>query len=320
MSNTSSNLIKLVLTELGCNQQELAKELKVSPAQVSKWKSGEHMSYDMSQRLTVLANIESFDPDFVCSTGGLEQSKQWYKLICHIAESALANSETGYNTPPLQDEEDSRMELCWQTIYAIEKLGVEIPQEFPTDLIFGDEYDDEYERVYDNKISNLISEAYGALTNLYGFYAAYIADVADAACDDELWETAFEIEANLLSLAFVKTGEQSDFMPTFNSFRYDTKVEFTRWIESIKSYAIQHSVPLKAELLDLISRDEEDLRDQAERESFGFNSDRLHPDIYMNEILQSHRLIHQILPVILKKLGITNKDLGIDESKLTQGL
>lgn len=43
---------------------------------------------------------------------------------------------------------------------------------------------------------------------------------------------------------------------------------------------------------------------EAESESMGFNKNKLHPDIYMNELLVGMKTLHQILPLILKKLEI----------------
>lgn len=47
---------------------------------------------------------------------------------------------------------------------------------------------------------------------------------------------------------------------------------------------------------------------------WAFNASRLHPDIYMNELLIGMRIIHQVLPAILKKLEIN--DFEVDQSDL----
>ena len=57
---------------------------------------------------------------------------------------------------------------------------------------------------------------------------------------------------------------------------------------------------------------------EAEAESLGFNAGRIHPDIYMNELLVGMRVIHQVLPAILKKLGI-EEEFKLDDSELSLG-
>jgi hypothetical protein len=47
----------------------------------------------------------------------------------------------------------------------------------------------------------------------------------------------------------------------------------------------------------------------------GFTKSRLHPDIYMNELLVGMRILHQVLPEIMKKLDIYN-DFKLDQSEL----
>lgn len=331
MKDAQSSLIKLVLKKLLCNQQELAKTLGVSPAQVSKWKYGEHIPYETEKKLSKLAGIGSLHPDFVYWTGGIEQGKKWYKLISNLADLASELSETGFTTWPLKEKENRTL-LCWDTINTLRQIGVKIPEKFPKELIYDEleelDKDDEiweehwkryFHRAYKNPIYKLIHDSFMTLNSVYGFYAAYIDEIYTNTQEIELFDLTDQISCSLLSLAFIKTGEQSDFTPNYNKFRHETRKDFIKWIENLKNLAIQNSIPLRAELLDLVLKDEENLRGQAEAESLGINSSRLHPDIYMNEILESHRVIHQVLPVILKKLGIFH-DFNLDDELLNLGL
>ncbi|RCS22100.1 hypothetical protein DUT91_20530 [Phyllobacterium salinisoli] len=54
----------------------------------------------------------------------------------------------------------------------------------------------------------------------------------------------------------------------------------------------------------------------AELESLGRNSVRLHPDIYMNELLCGMRAINKIMPIILEKLGVS-EEISIDSAVFT---
>lgn len=75
---------------------------------------------------------------------------------------------------------------------------------------------------------------------------------------------------------------------------------------------------MRAELLDLIHQSNDELAQEAEAESLGLNASRLHPDVYMNELLVGMRTIHQVLPVVLKKLGIYD-EFKLDTSQLHVG-
>jgi len=68
--------------------------------------------------------------------------------------------------------------------------------------------------------------------------------------------------------------------------------------------AVQSNQPLREELMKLVTKTAGQLSHEAEREVLGFNKGQLHPDIYMHELLQGMRTIHQVLPAILEKLNI----------------
>ncbi|WP_024677175.1 helix-turn-helix domain-containing protein [Pseudomonas syringae] len=312
---SSEALVQLALEALGCTQKDLALQLGVSATQISKWKKGEHISFEMEKKLRNISSIGDQDPQFIVWSSSRENATKWDNLIRSLAKLAESSGETGYITEPLVDNYDF---LCWEAFYVLRQMGVEIPKVFPAELDVSKESDEELEAfleaVEGNKISSLIYDIFKSLTDVYGFYVAYVADLANDVA--EFFDLpAEEIEPNLMSLAASKLDVSLEVASNFKNFKYDTERNYERWLGVVKDRAFRAGIPLRAELLNLVYSNHDSLGHEAEAESLGFNVSRLHPDIYMNELLEGMRVIHQILPAIMKKLGI-DEEFQLDASAL----
>jgi hypothetical protein len=270
------------------------------------------MSLEMSDRLKEIVNIVGYEPDFIYWVGGIEQAREWEKLVNEIAEYALMSCETGYVTKTLlvDDENGDRGMLCLSTISILRNLGVIIPQVFPEELLLNDSYGNFEEQ---NHLYNLMRDGYVALNNVYGFFEAHIAPIVfeisnNPPNDDEveIYNLGLEMESSLIGLAFSMVGKESVFTPNVSCFQNTINKTFVEYITKVKQYAFHKSIPLKVELSELLSGDSEWLRESAEIAALGLNLNQIHPDIYMNEILNNLRFIRRVLPTICEKLGMTD--------------
>ncbi|MEH2514204.1 transcriptional regulator with XRE-family HTH domain [Nitrobacteraceae bacterium AZCC 1564] len=309
--------IDLALSTLGCSQKELALKLKVSPTQISKWKKGEYMSLEMEDRIKELTKIGEHRPAVVLWAGSVKNADKWEELFHRLAELADESSETGYDTYPLQDDLGL---LGWSTVRVLSDMGVVPPKTFPEELILkeSDEEDDdeEWDSIDKNPYSFLIYKIYKSLTDVYGFYIAYVDELISD--NNELLNTdADNIEPCLIELAASKVEDIDEkFAPKFSEFKYKIRKQYTEWLTLVKDKSFRAGIPLRAELMDMVNDDHDSLGETAEAEALGFNAARIHPDIYMNELLQGMRIIHQVLPAIMKKLGMDEKDFTLDKSDL----
>lgn len=311
------HLVVLALKTLSWTQKELAQFLDVSPTQISKWKKGEYMSDDMEKRIRQKINLGDLSPELVSLVGGIDNAVKWDKVIKFIADLEKENADTGYRTIPLEENTEF---LSSQIMQIFVEMDIEIPAQFPTELELNYDEDDEdsYEEfacaIEDNNYTKIILAIFSSLNDVYGFYTAYIEDfIFDEKLD--LYDTeAANIEPCLIFLAASKIDIDITFARNFNLFKYKINQKYVQWINLVKEQAFRAGIPLRAELLDIVYKSHGEVGHEAEAESLGINENKLHPDIYMNELLVGMRLIHQVLPKIMAKLEIT--DFMVNDSDL----
>ena len=311
MAAQGQTLIEMALKQQACTQKELAAKLGVSNTQVSKWKkkSDEHMSSEMMIKLRALAGItDDLDADVIAWAGSTENAVGWDAWFTELAQQAADDEETGYNVE-FPDEY-----LTASTVDILNEMGIAPPRAACKDHEIYDDATDYDDPTY-TPITETVRKIYEAYVNVYSFHAAYVTPVIndDDFDDDELY---LDYTGSLLQLAACKIEIDTAIAPKFDAFKLSWIKQYRKYVKAIKLAAIKAGIPLPWELLDLLYDDHESLGHAAERQSLGFNARNLHPDVYMNEILVNLRLVHQVLPAIMKKLGIDEKEFGIDQQDL----
>jgi transcriptional regulator with XRE-family HTH domain len=159
-----------------------------------------------------------------------------------------------------------------------------------------------------NPHSAFIKELFKRFADINAFYMKYM---FGPICDLE--EDFGNIGSCLIELAAANMEPEEKFAPKFRAFKRRTRDNYEEWIDEFKKAMFTAGMPLEAEYMDLVKISSDFLSSVWETDKLdtllGEADERIHPDIYMNEILLTLRRIDSVLPLILGKLEISQEEI-----------
>lgn len=306
--DTDIVLILLATKKLG-SLRNLAVELKTEECQLMDWLTTD--APDIPPALSdMLENLVLGDKytaaDTIFAIGGVEQFEAWQGLIDALAKDALHRDL--FDTPPRCMTQNTTY-LCEDALGVLIRAGMSFPATFPDELILKNERNlDELEDMINNNHYALnLSVAFDAMINLHCYYNAFFEEIAEHPTHP--LEYFFDWEEVLVELAFYHTLTAEDSLPHLSKFKFEVASKVTGYINALKAHAYTHRLPIRAEPLDLLNKNHEEMYEYTEAEDMGLFPPRIHPDIYLDELLTSQRLLHKVLPEICRKMGMTEEEL-----------
>jgi transcriptional regulator with XRE-family HTH domain len=337
------SLIEVALKYTGWKQNELAKRLKVSETQITRWKQGERMPSDREQQIRKVAKVSTIHTDWADSAGSAESLEKWRNFIMYLAREAqrYAEDNDGFSGPTQLTDggEDDHDCMCAITSNIVKDMGFKWPKTFPAELNFDydhfekDDLDDEnwekeneriHDAVHSNPIARVIENIFKAYNDMYHYCErsgvfALIHDDRIRTCDmSEVDSAAEQLDDCLLRLSAAKIND--DVAPNsaaYKKFRQETLHDYMRWIKLVKEEAWKEKVPIPVELADLLNKSHGELGAEAEfagikrmaRDRGLVEAEGGHPDIYMNRLLEGMEMIHKVLPAIMTKIGMSGEEI-----------
>ncbi|EHH1077212.1 hypothetical protein ACOKWQ_003828 [Vibrio parahaemolyticus] len=273
----------------------LAKKLRVTESQLLSWLGSENpdISLKISQQLENMTVGEDYiDPLTILAIGGLKALEQWQILTNSLIEDACQHNL--FDLAPMLMEED-QASLCEQTLATLLKAGMSFPLEANAIIA-------------DKRYASVLSKIFETIINLHNYYQEFFEAVAEK--PDIEFDYFHDWEEILVELAVYHTLEDDlQTYPNLKSCKHETKLKVYAYIDALKVHAAQHRLPLRAELLHLLDKNPKDLYNYTEAAMMGLFPPQIHPDIYINEMIESQRLLHKVLPALCLKCGMTEEEL-----------
>lgn len=296
-------LAEIAKFNLGLTTKELASIFGVKKKVFRRWRDGvELMPPPVFFSLLDLADVSQADIEAASLVGSFEDAFRWGSLFYHLACEVIRESGEEHAIDAFEQELG---DLTLRTLKLLHGLGV--PLEFPETIDFdyeGGLHEDQETLLGEYQIVRLIREVYRSRIDILNFVDTFLPEFAFSE-DFPLWdETGIDLEDLLMSLASTKISFEPSLASNWEIFSVNTVAAAMSVLSEIKRVAIVSGVPLEAELMDLVGKTHPELAEIADLHVAGENMNRVHPDIYTNEMLTGMRRFNKVLPEILKKLGI----------------
>ena len=179
----TTNLIDYIIKNKGLRQKDIAENLNVSKAQVSKWKSGEHIPHERREKLLSMAGLFGYDSEWAILVGSESNSERWISYMAHMNEIVDDN----VCSFELEDEPEIYSPII---LTALVEQGLKLPKTAPN---ISDMEKDEYRFTdFDNFIHDYLT-CYGPMIEWSRVYLL--------SEDDELFDHFGNITAHSIDLA-----------------------------------------------------------------------------------------------------------------------
>ena len=264
------NLVQHILETNNLKQKDLAAMLKVSAAQVSKWKKGEDIPYSRLEELRQLAQLPD-NYELIRLAGG-EESVEFWKVL--IRDAILPGLEQGLDGffYEYEDEVEPNLERLLQLF---ERLGIEGPYHAPREIGFVDE---ESEVAYTNeKLMDLTTEILNNLSMLEYWFSNFICMRNHCDYDDLILEIEVAIEAELLDVTLLHLDQENfDFLnkEILKELNLKTKRTVSKLLGEYHMQLAIKNLPFFTDLYRLLKQVPETLDDEAMLFYYALDSDK----------------------------------------------
>lgn len=150
-TNDNEKFINLVLDHTGLNQKSLAKKLGVSQTLITRWKQGDNISFEHSNKMQALLGFEDScigvdDIAAIVAMGGVENYHTWFFYVVSYYERNHEHIDLDFPSVMAEQFHDNEPKHIESTLNLLVKCGVPFPTEIPeavTTLINYKQLDDQ---------------------------------------------------------------------------------------------------------------------------------------------------------------------------------